>query len=97
MLGAACQASRILRESNSHHNRDVLKNIVQPALVLDSLRWVGYGSPIVSEAVLTTAIPSMPIVIMLALQYRIAQTEAASAVFLSVMGSMITVFIALTR
>jgi hypothetical protein len=76
-----------------------LKNIVQPALVLGGLRWVGYGSPIVSEAVLTTAIPTMPIVIMLALQYRVAQAEAASAVFLSVMGSMITmgVFIALTR
>ena len=77
----------------------VLKNILEPALVLGGLRWIGYGNPIVSEAVLTTAIPTMPIVIMLALQYRIAQTEAASAVFLSVMGSMITmgVFIALTR
>ena len=76
-----------------------LKNIVQPALVLGGLRWLGYGNPIVSEAVLTTAIPAMPIVIMLALQYRIAQAEAASAVFLSVMGSVITmgVFIALTR
>jgi hypothetical protein len=76
-----------------------LKNIVQPALVLCGLRWIGYGNPIVSEAVLTTAIPAMPIVIMFALQYRIAQTEAASAVFLSVMGSMITMgaFIALTR
>src|SRR5580704_13438262 len=38
-----------------------LKNIVQPALVLGGLRWVGYGNPIVSEAVLTTAIPTMPI------------------------------------
>ena len=76
-----------------------LKNIVQPALVLGGLQWLGYGSPIVSEAVLTTAIPAMPIVIMLALQYRIAQAEAASAVFLSVIGSVITmgVFIALTR
>jgi hypothetical protein len=76
-----------------------LKNIMQPALVLGGLRWLDYGSPIVSEAVLTTAIPAMPIVIMLALQYRIAQAEAASAVFLSVMGSVITlgVFIALTR
>jgi malonate transporter len=76
-----------------------LKNIVQPALVLGGLRWIGYGSPIVSEAVLTTAIPAMPIVIMFALQYRVAQAEAASAVFLSVMGSVITmgVFIALTR
>jgi malonate transporter len=75
-----------------------LKNIMQPALVLGGLRWMGYGNPIVSEAVLTTAIPAMPIVIMLALHYRTAQAEAASAVFLSVMGSVITmgIFIALT-
>jgi malonate transporter and related proteins len=75
-----------------------LKNIVQPALVLGGLRWVGYGEPIVSEAVLTTAIPTMPIVIMFALQYRVAQEEAASAVFLSVIGSVVTmgIFIALT-
>jgi malonate transporter and related proteins len=75
-----------------------LKNILQPALVLGGLRWVGYREPIVSEAVLTTAIPTMPIVIMFALQYRVAQAEAASAVFLSVIGSVVTmgVFIALT-
>ena len=75
-----------------------LKNILQPALVLGGLRWVGYGEPIVSEAVLTTAIPTMPIVIMFALQYRVAQAEAASAVFLGVIGSVVTmgVFIALT-
>jgi len=53
-----------------------LKNIVQPAMVLGVLRWIGYAKPIVSEATLTTAIPAMPIVIMLALQYRIAQAEA---------------------
>jgi hypothetical protein len=76
-----------------------LKNIVQPALVLGGLRWFGYGNPIISEAALTTAIPAMPIVIMFALQYRVAQAEAASAVFLSVMGSVVTmgVFIALTH
>ena len=75
-----------------------LKNILQPALVLGGLRWAGYGNPIVSEAVLTTAIPTMPIVIMFALQYRVAQAEAASAVFLSVIGSVVTmgIFIALT-
>ena len=76
-----------------------LKNVIQPAVVLGGLRWLGYGSPVVSEAVLTTAIPTMPIVIMLALQYRLAQAEAASAVFFSVLGSVVTmgVFIALTR
>src|SRR6201987_130210 len=76
-----------------------LKNIIQPALVLGGLRWMGYGNPVVSEAVLTTAIPAMPIVLMLALQYRVAQEQAASSVFLSVMGSIVTmgVFIALTH
>jgi predicted permease len=76
-----------------------LKNIIQPALVLGGLRWMGYGNPVVSEAVLTTAIPAVPIVIMFAMQYRTAQAEAASAVFLSVMSSIITMggFIALTH
>jgi predicted permease len=75
-----------------------LKNIVQAALVLGGLRWLDYGNPIVSEAVLTTAIPAMPMVIMLAVQYRALEAEAASAVFLSVIASVITmgVFIALT-
>ena len=76
----------------------VVKNIVQPALTLGGLRWLGFGNPIVSKAVLTTAIPTMPIVIMLAVQYRVAEAEAASAVFLSVIGSLITMgaFIVLT-
>src|SRR5271154_2605794 len=75
-----------------------LKNILEPALVLGGLRWIGYGNPVISEAVLTTAIPTMPIVIMFAMQYRIAQDEAASSVFLSIIGSIVTmgVFIALT-
>ena len=76
-----------------------LKNIMQPALVLCGLRWIGYRNPVVSEAVLTTAIPTMPIVIMFALRYGIAQDEAASSVFLSIMGSLVTmgIFIALTH
>jgi malonate transporter and related proteins len=75
------------------------KNILQPALALGGLRWAGYGGPIVSEAVLATAIPTVPIVFMFALQYRVAQEEAASGVFLSIIGSVITIgiFIALTR
>jgi malonate transporter len=75
-----------------------LKNIVQPALVLGGLRWLDYGNPIVSQAVLTAAIPSMPMVILLAVQYRAADAEVASAVLLSVIGSVITMgaFIALT-
>jgi hypothetical protein len=52
-----------------------LKNIVQPALVLGGLRGLDYGNPLVSQAVLTTAIPSMPIVILLAVQYRAAEAN----------------------
>jgi malonate transporter and related proteins len=76
----------------------LLKNVVQPALVLGGLRWLGYGNPILSEAVLTMAIPAMPIVAMLALQYRVAEAMAASSLFLSVIGSVITltIFILLT-
>jgi malonate transporter and related proteins len=102
--GVALFASGIVLASGKiKANRPVLflvflKNIMQPALVLGGLRWLGYGNPIVSEAVLTTAIPTMPIVIMLAVQYRVTPAEAASAVFLSVMASVVTmgVFIALT-
>jgi predicted permease len=77
----------------------LLKNVVQPALVLVGLRGVGIGNPLRGEAVLTTAIPAMPIVIMLALQYRVAQTLTAAVLFFSVIGSVITLaaFIALTN
>src|SRR5271163_1432697 len=58
----------------------LLKNVVQPALVLGGLLWLGYGAPIVPEAVLTTAIPTMPIVIVLAVQYHVAEAHASSAI-----------------
>jgi malonate transporter len=77
----------------------LLKNIVQPALVLVGLLSLGYGAPTVPEAVLTTAIPVMPIVIVLAVQYHVREARASSALFFSVIGSMFTmgVFIALTQ
>ena len=77
----------------------LLKNVVQPAVVLGGLLWFGYGGSIVAKAVLTTAIPTMPIVIVLAVQYRVSEARASSTLFLSVAGSIITmgVFIALTH
>jgi predicted permease len=77
----------------------LVKNIVQPALVLVGLLSLGYGAPIVPEAVLTTAIPVMPIVIVLAVQYHVQEARASSALFFSVIGSMFTMgaFIALTH
>ena len=63
------------------------------------MRWFGYGNPILSEAVLTMAIPAVPIVVMLALEYRVAEAMAASSLFFSVIGSVITltVFILLAN
>ena len=57
----------------------LLKNVVQPALVLCGLRWLGYGNPLLREAVLMMTIPAMPIVAMLALQYQVAEALAASS------------------
>jgi malonate transporter len=103
--GVALFASGIMLASYKIKiDQDVLllvffKNIVQPALVLGSLLWLGYGGPIVPKAVLTTAIPAMPIVIVLAVQYHVSEARASSALFLSLVGSIFTmgVFIALTR
>jgi malonate transporter and related proteins len=77
----------------------LLKNVVQPALVLGGLLWLGYGGPVVAKAVLTTAIPTMPIVIVLAVQYQVSEARASSTLFFSVVGSIVTmgVFIALTH
>ena len=77
----------------------VLKNVIQPALVLGGLLWLGYGAPVRAEAVLTSAIPTMPIGIVLAVQYGVFEAPSSSALFLSVIGSILTMaaFIALTR
>ena len=77
----------------------LLKNVVQPALVLGGLLWLDYGGAVVAKAVLTTAIPTMPIVIVLAVQYKVSEARASSTLFLSVVGSIVTmgVFIALTH
>jgi malonate transporter len=66
--------------------------------VLVGLWAVGIGNPLRSEAALTTAIPVMPLVVMLALHYRVAQTLTAGALFFSVIASVITLaaFIAVT-
>jgi hypothetical protein len=76
-----------------------LKNVAQPALVFAGLLSLGYVFPTVSEAALTTAIPIMPIVMVLAVQYHVSERRASAALFLSVIGSIFTMggFIALTH
>jgi hypothetical protein len=52
--------------------------------------WFGYTNPILGQAVLTTALPSVALIVMLSVQYRVAAREAASALFLSTMISFLT-------
>lgn len=68
----------------------VVKNILQPALVLGAMLWLGYGDPLLGQAVLTSALPSVVLSVMLAVQYQVAAREAASALFISTVGSMLT-------
>jgi predicted permease len=76
----------------------VLKNIVQPVLVWVSLVMLGYRNPLLGEAVVTTALPLLVTVAMLAVQYQVAEAEAASALVISMVSSLVTVagFIVLT-
>ena len=68
----------------------VVKNIVQPGLVCAGMLWMGYGNPLLGEAVVTSALPPVTLVVMLAVQYRVAIPETASALLISTVGSLIT-------
>jgi malonate transporter and related proteins len=76
-----------------------LKSIVQPALVFIGLLWLGVSASTRAEAVLTAAIPTMPIVIVLSVQYHVSETRCSSAVLLGLVGLIFTMpaFIALTQ
>jgi predicted permease len=84
-------------------DRDVLavvaaKNILQPALVLGALTLLGYGNPLLSEGVISIALPSLVAVALLGVQYQIAEAKAASVLLLSMASAPVTlaIFIALT-
>src|ERR1700735_5702664 len=76
-----------------------LKNIIQPALVLGGLLWLGSRGPIRAAAGFSLGHPTMPIVIVFAVQYQVFEGRSSSALFLSVIGSIVTMagFIALTH
>jgi malonate transporter len=67
-----------------------LKNVVQPGLVCAAMLWLGYGDPLLGEAVVTSALPSVTFVVPLAVQYRVAIPQTASAMLFSTLGSLIT-------
>jgi malonate transporter len=67
-----------------------LKNVVQPGLVCAAMLWLGYGDPLLGEAVVTSALPPVTLVVPLAVQYRVAIPQTASAMLFSTLGSLIT-------
>lgn len=68
-----------------------VKNLLQPAAVLGVMAWLGYGEPMLGQAVLTSALPSVVVSVMLAVQYQVGARETASALFVSTVGSMLTI------
>jgi malonate transporter len=62
-----------------------LKNLVCAAML-----WLGYGDPLLGEAVVTSALPPVTLVVPLAVQYRVAIPQTASAMLFSTLGSLIT-------
>ena len=67
-----------------------IKNVVQPGLVCAGMLWLGYSGSIVGQTVVTTALPAVTLVVMLAVQYRMAIPETASALLISTFGSLLT-------
>ena len=67
-----------------------VKNVLQPALVLLALLWLGYGTPLLEQAVLTSALPVVVIVVMLGVQYKVSARDSASALFISLIASLVT-------
>ena len=74
------------------------RNVIVPGVLWAVLAAVGVSHMVLREAVLTSAIPVASIVVILAVQYKQAQREMASSLFLSNVLSILTMgaFIALT-
>lgn len=68
----------------------VVKNILQPAVVLGAMLGLSHGNPLLGQAVLTSALPSVVLSVMLAVQYQVGAREAASVLFISTVSSMLT-------
>ena len=68
----------------------VVKNVIQPGLVCAGMLWLGYGDPLLGEAVVTSALPPVTLVVMLAVQFRVAIPETASALMFSTLGALLS-------
>ena len=67
-----------------------LKNLGQPALLLGILLALGFTNPTLGEAVVAAALPTLVSVALLGVQYGVAQSQAASTLFLSLVTSLFT-------
>jgi len=74
------------------------RNIVVPAATLTLLPIAGFAHETMREVVLTIAIPTASICVILAVQYQTAEQEMASTLFFSTILSVVTMgaFICLT-
>ncbi|QDD97026.1 AEC family transporter [Roseomonas mucosa] len=77
----------------------LLRNIVMPAIVLGYAILVGLPPDTLRESVVTMAIPAASIIVILAVQYQVAEQEMASTLFFSTLLSVLTMgaFIWLTH
>lgn len=68
----------------------IVRNIVIPAAIWGLMVLFGMDKEITHEAVVTLAIPTISIAVILAVQYKVAEREMASIVFFSAIFSVIT-------
>jgi len=68
----------------------IARNIVVPAVLWGVVSIAGFAPGAIREVVLTMAIPSASIIVILAVQYRAAEQEMASTLFFSTLLSIVT-------
>lgn len=75
----------------------ILKNIFAPILVYIVARSFGIDMHLISQALITMAIPAMPIIVVFAIEYKVAEKNMPSVLLLSTILSPLTIggFIAL--
>lgn len=75
----------------------ILKNIFAPILIYVVARGFGLNIHLISQALITMAIPAMPIIVVFAIEYKVAEKNMPSVLLLSTILSPLTIggFIAL--
>ena len=69
----------------------ILKNIAAPAAIYFAASALGLDHKTVAQAVITMAIPAMPIIVVFAIEYKVAEKNMPSALLLSTILSPLTI------